>query len=95
MTILEDPEAAQHAEELRAALRGYRSHKYRQYRQYRARRAYVEDIEWLLEAGESTHQVAARLGVTRNAVARRLGRYGRHDLAARFERINDWNEVAA
>lgn len=90
-----DPEAAHHAAELVASLRGYRSHTYRQYREYSRRRAYVEDIVWMLDGGESTWQIAARLGVTREAVARRLLRYGRHDLARRFHRLTGDQEVAA
>ncbi|PWJ25489.1 hypothetical protein ATK17_1616 [Branchiibius hedensis] len=47
----------------------------------------VEDIQWLLAAGESREMIVARLGYTTQAsLARVLRRAGKHDLARPFER---------
>lgn len=44
----------------------------------------IEDAEFLLDAGETPHHIAHRLGCTPGALVRRLHRAGRHDLAARL-----------
>ena len=59
-----------------------------------AAQAWIADVEWLLDAGESVQQVAARLDRTLGAVAKRLRRNGRPDLANRFERVN-WRQRTA
>lgn len=79
-----DPDAERHAAELVQALHGYRAHTYRAYRAYRSRRAFLEDVEWLLDAGESPWEIAKRLGMDRRSVGKRLHRYGRDDLARGF-----------
>ena len=49
--------------------------------------AFIEDVEWLLDGGESPQEVATRLGYSKlSSLSRRLHRHGRHDLAALFER---------
>lgn len=49
--------------------------------------ALIEDLEWLLEQGESHANIAERLGSSPTALARRLHRAGRHDLARPFGRL--------
>ncbi len=45
----------------------------------------IEDIEWLLEGGESPAKIAERMGYSNPAsLARRLNRRGRNDLANLF-----------
>ena len=44
----------------------------------------LENVDWLLQAGESPHHIATRLGITPGGIARALTRAGRHDTAARF-----------
>lgn len=52
----------------------------------------VDDVRWLLVSGESTWQIAARLGFQhRTSLARALMRGGRYDLAARFNRDDEAN----
>jgi hypothetical protein len=48
-----------------------------------------EEVAWLIEAGMSTFYVAAALKRTRPTLARMLYKRGRHDLAVRFERVDD------
>lgn len=50
----------------------------------RPRRVYLDDVEWLLDAGEIADSIAARLGVTRNSVYEACRRNGRHDLLTRL-----------
>lgn len=45
----------------------------------------VEEVEWLLGGGVHPDIAARQLNTNRAALARRLTRYGRHDLAKRFE----------
>ena len=40
----------------------------------------LADVDWLLQAGESPHHIATRLGISPGGIARA----GRHDTAARF-----------
>ena len=54
----------------------------------RARRAdFIEDIEWMLGNGESHAAIVERIGPSATAIARRLYRAERPDLAAAFERL--------
>lgn len=46
--------------------------------------AFIEDVEWMLQTGESPEMAAVRLRATINAVEIRLRRAGRDDLAAPF-----------
>ena len=49
--------------------------------------AFIEDVEWLLETRTPLWTIPRRLGSNSpDAVARRLYRYGRRDLARLFER---------
>lgn len=48
--------------------------------------ALVEDLEWMLGTGESPVMAAHRAGSTPGALARKLHRAGRHDLAVHFDR---------
>ena len=57
-------------------------------------RGRIEDVEWLLSAGEAPERVAARLGLRPHTLARWLERHDRRDLARPFYRI-DWHERAA
>lgn len=41
----------------------------------------VEEMEWLLAAGESIHQIAHRLGYQLSSLERKMDRCGRRDLA--------------
>jgi len=59
-------------------------------RQARVRDAFVEDVEWMAHTGESTEDVARRLGVRAQSVSKRLGNAGRSDLWEALRR----NEVA-
>lgn len=50
------------------------------------RQALIEDVEFLLEQGESLPKIAERTGYERAAsLARRLRRYDRPDLAHHFD----------
>ena len=51
----------------------------------------LDDVQLLLDAGESPHQIAARLGLRIGLFARWLDNYGRSDLARLFWRV-DWSE---
>jgi hypothetical protein len=51
----------------------------------------IEDVSDLLDAGESAHAIAARLGTTTWALERFLYRHGRRDLGRPFARA-DWYE---
>jgi hypothetical protein len=44
----------------------------------------VEDLEWLIQQGESVASICDRFGMTADALERRLDRRGRRDLAAYF-----------
>lgn len=44
----------------------------------------LEDVEWLLEAGEPVEQVMTTLGKTAGAISKLAERHGRPDLARRF-----------
>ena len=59
-----------------------------------AKAAFVEDVEWLLEAGTAPADVLARLGTNADAAARRLYRYKRGDLAAVFEHLRGRRRAA-
>lgn len=54
----------------------------------------IEDVEWLLAAGEAPNQIASRLGMKPHSLGRWLERHDRRDLARPFYRI-DWHERAA
>lgn len=54
-----------------------------------ARAAFVEDVEWLLDAGEAPSAIAERLGRSLEAIQRRLYRAGRRDLARRLGETRD------
>jgi hypothetical protein len=44
----------------------------------------IEDIGWLIQQGECVASICTRFGLIADALARRLDRHGRHDLAAYF-----------
>lgn len=44
----------------------------------------VEDVEWMLDGGDTPTQILTRLATTPTAIARRLYRAGRPDLARLF-----------
>lgn len=46
--------------------------------------AFIEDITWMLDTGETTAGVVRRLGIHPATIARRLNRLGRRELAAMF-----------
>ena len=54
-----------------------------------ARAAIVEDVGWLLDAGEAPTAILTRLDTTAEALSRRLHRTGRHDLAAHFTHLRN------
>lgn len=56
-----------------------------------ARRALVEDVEWLLESGESVWEIARRVypGKSPKSLSKRLRSAGRCDLAVLFDPIGD------
>lgn len=54
---------------------------------YEQCREFVREVEFLLSCGESRDAVAARIGSKRRAIARRLHRAKRHDLAVQFDRV--------
>lgn len=52
--------------------------------------AIIEDLEWLIGAGVTGHELARRVGYENPcSLIRRLRRAGRHDLAARLG-ISEW-----
>jgi hypothetical protein len=44
----------------------------------------IEDLEWLIQQGECVASICTRYELNADALARRLDRRGRHDLAAYF-----------
>lgn len=48
---------------------------------------FLEDVEWLLEGGETAEMIAAELGRQPDAIAKLATRHGRRDLARPFETI--------
>lgn len=54
----------------------------------RKRVEFAEDVEWLLDQGESASAVTSRMGCNSEAIGRRLRRAGRGDLARAFEGLN-------
>lgn len=86
-----DPEAMQHRRDLAAAVAGWRDPEYRR-RMYgepttaERTRAIVQDVEWMTRTGETPAGICARLGSRPAALARRLQRAGRPDLARQFQR---------
>lgn len=53
----------------------------------KVRHLYVEDVEWLLAFGMSPEDIAARLTVSLEALARAMYREERYDLASPFNRV--------
>lgn len=49
----------------------------------------IAEIEWLIEGGMSTFYIASVLKRDREHLGRLLYRHKRHDLAVRFERVED------
>lgn len=49
----------------------------------------IAEIEWLLDGGMGTFYVAQALRRDRDVIARFLHRNNRHELAARFDRVDD------
>lgn len=49
-----------------------------------ADRAFLEDLTWMLDTGETTAGAARRLGLRADTIARRLNRLGHSDLANSF-----------
>jgi hypothetical protein len=56
-------------------------------RQKRAE-AIVEDVDFLIRTGSSLHEISERLGRPWPTIARRLYRYGRHDLIAQAQQAS-------
>jgi hypothetical protein len=48
-----------------------------------------EEVAWLIEGGMSTFYVAAVLKRDRETISRLLYKRGRHDLAVKFQRVDD------
>lgn len=57
--------------------------------------AITEDVTWLLDAGVDPTAIAARLGTTNAALARRFYRHGPRDLAGPFDRARRATERAS
>ncbi len=55
------------------------------------RAAFLEDVEWLAETGETWLGAAQRLGLTPAALAKRLRTLGASGLAVRLSGFNAWN----
>ena len=53
--------------------------------QLRRQAEFVEDVEWLLDSGCGWAEISNRLDLGPKAIARRLYRYGRPDLARIFD----------
>lgn len=49
----------------------------------------VEEIEWMLAAGEPAREIAKQLKARPHTIAMRMSRAGRPDLAVPFERARD------
>ena len=49
-----------------------------------ADRAFLEDLTWMLDTGETTAGAARRLGIRADTIARRLNRLGHRELASIF-----------
>lgn len=83
-----DPAADQHREDLAFELSDWRDPDYelRKYAPTQAEQAdaFIEDVDWMLRSGESAARICQRVNSNRTAIARRLGRAGRHDLAQPF-----------
>ncbi len=63
---------------------------------YRApydRAAFLEDVRWLAETGESWLGAATRLQLSPTALEQRLRRVGAHDLTRRLSGFNEWNMI--
>ncbi len=54
------------------------------------RAAFLEDVQWLAETGESWLGAAQRLGVTPTALDKRLWMLGAHGLVARLSGFDVW-----
>lgn len=50
--------------------------------------AIVEDVDFLIRTGSSLHEISERLGRPWPTIARRLYRYGRHDLIAQAQQAS-------
>lgn len=57
-------------------------------------RGRVEDVRWLLDAGESPNQIAARLGVQPTSLGRYLYRHGQDEEARVFYRAGSLEHAA-
>lgn len=83
-----DPDGLRHREELAVALAGWRDPDYerRTFKPTPAEKtgAFIEDVEWMLRSGETAGGVCQRIDSTPAAIARRLDRAGRNDLARPF-----------
>lgn len=84
-----DNDAAEHRRELADALAGYRDPDYQrrmhgELTHHERARATIEDVEWMLYAGETASSMSCRLGLAPGTIAKRLARAGRHDLARHF-----------
>jgi hypothetical protein len=55
----------------------------------------VEDVEFLMQAGEAPEQIMSRLGTSSGTLARYLARHERPDLARPFWRLRDAERRAA
>ena len=85
-----DPHADEHRETLAAAISDWTDPiaelaNYRPSTEQRQANL-IEDIEWLITSGESTHRIAHRLGRSIGAIRIACDRAGRRDLARHFER---------
>lgn len=84
-----DPHADEHRETLAAAIADWTDPitelaNYRPTTEQRNANL-IEDIEWLVDAGESTSRIANRLGRSIGALRIACDRAGRRDLARRFD----------
>ncbi len=55
------------------------------------RAAFLEDVQWLAETGETWLGAAQRLSLSPAALAKRLRTLGASGLAGRLSGFNDWN----
>jgi hypothetical protein len=74
-------EQARRRRELAAAVKGWKLPQPYQPRTLRDAASLVEDVEWLVETGAPPETIPDRVGMTRDALQRRLYRMGRTDLA--------------
>jgi hypothetical protein len=86
VTITADPDWQQHRAELLAAFYPAKPKEPKPKKRSGVQSAaeLIEDIEWLIQQGESVASICTRFGMAADAIERRLHRHGRRDLAAYF-----------